>query len=617
MQVKKIIAIIFFYSTLLSPSFSQFLDINDGGNIILHSHISPNLLGGGVAIIDFNNDGWEDVYLTGGSESDALLMNKGNLEFEDSSISSFIFQYTRLYHTNSVSTGDINNDGFTDLFIGTIKEESSLLLLNTGKGSFQNITASSGIAPFKEWAMGAVFIDVNNDGYQDIYVINYIEEFNSILDENNEVIGFDHDCAPNRLFINKGDLTFSEEGALYNVDSKGCGLAVLTTDINNDNMQDIFVGNDFGEWVYPNELFVSQPASNSFNELANSYNLSDSIYSMGIGVADINDDSQDDFIVTNIGKSSFKLSDASSSEYEDLNPSGLINNQTGWGALIFDADNDIDSEVYISNGFINTADFIGNDASDSNRFYLNANGSFIESTSAFVIDKNAKSRGSAVCDLNNDGFLDIVNVNIDRTHFDLNSNVNFYINQANQANNWLSLLLETKDLKSPVGATVTAYYQDQAITKRYFSGGSHASSSSKRIHFGLNKVTKIDSMKVQWPDGDKSVFFNISANKHLKIKQSENPTQLDCSSANWGCVHTKPLSSDVISLDFSVYPNPSTGAISIESMLNQPIKIFDSSGRLIALYTIPNGAQKVHATIEKRGIYIIRIGYESKKILIY
>ena len=139
---------------------------------IEHVFVNPELMGGGVAIFDCNNDGLEDIYFTGGAYEDKLYKNMGDGTFEEIGGQTDIYD-TRVVKTMSVTTGDIDNDGFKDIFVTSERDEPSLLFYNNGNDTFTNISSTAGIID-TGWGMGAVFIDLNLDGYLDIFVINYI-----------------------------------------------------------------------------------------------------------------------------------------------------------------------------------------------------------------------------------------------------------------------------------------------------------------------------------------------------------------------------------------------------------------------------------------------------------
>ena len=487
-------------------------------------HRAHGIMGGGVAIFDYNNDGFQDIYLTGGHLRDELFRNNGNKTF--TKITRYAgLHLTSYYNTTAVVNGDINNDGFSDIFVSTDSGEKCLLFLNKKDGTFLEIGSSAGITG-TQWAMAATFGDFNLDGFLDIYITNYIQSHKSIVDENGEVIGFDHSCYPDKLFINSGDLTFRESSDIN--DSNGCGLAVASTDINNDNSPDIYVANDFGEWVKPNMAYLNKYPEPGFINAGDSFNIDAGIYGMGIAVGDYNRDGLLDYYVTNLGSNILYKNLAIGTFHNDAESAGVLNTYNGeklatsWGTAFFDYNLDGFEDLFIANGYIPTAEFIGNSKLDPNKLYRNlGNGTFEDVSMLEDVADTKIGRGMATGDLDNDGDIDFVVATIGMD--DDAGNVLVYENTTDNENSWLKVTVEgTEANRDGYGAKIKLYADHIVWVQEIDGGSSHGSHHSKIAHFGLGDVLTLDSMVIIWPGGKKQKFLNIESGQHLMIQEDSH-----------------------------------------------------------------------------------------------
>lgn len=524
---KKITFFILFYfhCTGLVAQFaenSKFLNIE-------HLHESVLLMGGGASFFDFNSDGFLDLYVTGGGSSDKLYRNLGNGKFYDVSEISLVSEFTINQQTSGVISGDINNDGFPDLFITTMDDTSNILLLNNQDGTFANSTATSGILE-KSASMGSTFLDINNDGLLDIYVINYIKEPKFIRDGNEEIVGFDHVCFPNLLYINNGEASFTESAESYGVDNAGCGLAVVATDLNNDGNVDLYVANDFGEWVIPNTAYKNNYPSSNFENISVATKLDVELYAMGIAIGDYDNDLDNDLYITNLGRNNILKKDQFNN-YEDLTSELGIENEfneagehlTSWGTLFLDFDNDSDLDLFVSNGFVGSAPFLNTAKEDPNKFYRNdGNGTFVDISDEYFVAPSFYNRGAIYGDYDNDGDLDIFCVTADGSNNSESYSL-FYENQLENKLNWLEVLLEGSVVNfDAYGALVTLYSNGSSFMRELYGGGSYASQSSNTLHFGLGSFDIIDSLNVRWNQNNNQVFYDIPVNEKIYLKENNN-----------------------------------------------------------------------------------------------
>lgn len=550
--------------------FTQFREVSKTLGID-HLHQNALLIGGGATFFDYNNDGFIDLYVTSGGEVDRLYKNIGDGSFLDVSLSSNITEIVSARLTSAVVSGDINNDGCLDLFITTMDDTQNLLLLNNCEGLFTNISKSANITEISN-STGATFIDVNNDSYLDIYVINYINKSQFFTNENNDVIGFDHECFPNYLYINNGDDSFVESAVKYGVEDVGCGLAVAATDLNNDGNLDLYVVNDFGEWIRPNAAYINNYPLESFQSSPFNGSLDISLYGMGIAIGDINNDLKSDYYVTNIGSNKLMI-DVNDTSYQDFatllkvdNKSTVQNkNVTSWGALCIDVDNDSDLDIFVSNGFISSSDFLNTDPLAPNKLFLNNIDSFVDQSTFWKVESEFTNRGAIYGDYDNDGDLDIFCVTVDgRNNSDLHSL--FYENESSGANNWNQFLLEGVTInRDAYGAKLIVYTGNETRLVESHAGGSYASQSSKILHVGLGNFKKIDSLTIKWNATEHEKYYDLPVNQSLYIKQGTSELEV------LGCMEQKnPMYNNLATKNSGCFETPKIGCMDILSINYDP-----------------------------------------------
>ncbi|TRX60178.1 T9SS type A sorting domain-containing protein [Fulvivirga sp. M361] len=596
------ITCIFFFNQGNSQTFTNV----SGSSGISHSHISSNLFGGGVAIFDYNNDGFEDIYLTGGTRQNKLYRNIGDGTFEDvSGMAGIVLKET--IKTSGVIAGDINNNGLVDLFVTTESLRPNLLYINQGNGTFLERSNEAGITG-NVWSTGAAFSDVNRDGLLDIYVVNYIKETKLIRNINGEVIGFDHGCYADQFYINNGDGTFTESAASFGIDNEGCGLAVAFTDYNHDTKPDIYIANDFGGWLTPNTLYENQYPQTTFHDKSKSSGLNARIYGMGIAVGDINNDGKFDYYSTNLGKNVL-YENQNDNTFKDITDIAGVGNEfegdlfsTSWGANFFDYDLDGYQDLFVANGHTPAASFIKNAEKDPNKLFKNSGDNTFEDVSENegVADYGI-ARGSATFDYDNDGDMDLIITSLSRSSGAINNTL-LYNNNLSTSNHWLKIKLEgTTSNRSAIGSKVVVYQQDNLQIRELSGGSGHASHNSSILHFGLGSSQLIDSIKVIWPGIHTQVFKNFEANESYHILEGSDKVRIiGCmqtgndyynpkASYNNGCkvsTITSIIDEQWEDPDFTIFPNPilTQGTVRFNRIAgerNISLIIFDAHGRVV------------------------------------
>lgn len=505
--------------------------------------------GCGVALIDYDNDGWLDIFLVNGSRFDAkwpsgnapisrLYKNNRDGTFTD------VTKQAGVGHHGwgqGVCAGDYNNDGNEDLFVTYWGE--CKLWRNKGDGTFADATASAGVSTGRKglprWNTGCAFVDYDRDGRLDLFVANYIDfdMKTTPVPESGKCLykGLKVACGPpglqgakNILFHNNGDGTFtdvSEKAGILKTPGT-YGLGVLVADFDNDGWPDIYVANDStSSALYKNNH------DGTFNEIAIEAGVAFSAdgkaqAGMGVSAADYDGNGLLDIVKTNFaGDTSSLYRNLGNNVFEDQTYQAGLGRNTrflGWGAAFLDTDNDGRPDILLANGHVYPE--VGESDTEAGYrqrkvLYRNLdNGKFadISTQAGSGITNLAAARGLAVGDFDNDGDLDIV----------LNC-----VNEVPQllrcdnktGNRWLKLkLVGTKSNRSAIGARVTCTTPDgRKQIDEVRSGGSYLSQSDLRIHFGLGS-NEVAIIEVMWPSGRRQHLEAIKSNQVLRVVEPES-----------------------------------------------------------------------------------------------
>jgi hypothetical protein len=529
--------------------------------------------GSGVGIADFNNDGLKDIVLAANQSENKIYLNKGNFVFEDITNKANINQNKKW--SSGVSVADINNDGWLDIYIsqgGPYSKENrqNLLYINQKDLTFKESAKEFGLNDMGI-STQSVFFDYDKDGDLDCLVMNENEYYGV------PPIDFYKILKDKELLKNNSSHLYEQiEGKFIDITEKAgllnpsFGLGLIVSDINNDNWLDIYIANDY---YVPDAMYINNKNGTFQNKIKDNTKQI-SFFGMGVDIADINNDNLRDIFVLDMAssdhiRSKTLMASMSTSNFELLTKkldlsyqymfnslqlnlgdskfhnisqvSGLSKTDWSWAGLIFDYNNDSNEDIYVTNGYrkyssdndsrikINRTkqkynfdvpievktDLYNKLPSEklANLLYEN-NGSlkFKDVTSYSDLNEPSFSNGAAYADLDNDGDLDLVVNNIDQEAFLFKNN-----SIENKSGNYIKIKLKGK--LSETFAKVTISNKGIHRTKESMRVRGYLSSVENEIHFGLNNLKIIDSIKVTWNDGTENIKYNVNSNQSLIFNQ--------------------------------------------------------------------------------------------------
>ncbi len=496
-------------------------------------------IGGGVAFLDYDNDGDLDVYFTNGSSfegfppgqqpRDRLYNNDGQGHFTDVTTQAGLGDSS---WTNGVAIADYDNDGWPDIYLTNFGP--NVLYHNNANGTFTDVTRVAGVGDPK-WSTGACFFDSDNDGDLDLYVANYVDFDKNFKPDRPEFCtwrGVMVQYGPKGLkgatdtfYRNNGHGTFTEVTGSAQINDPGYyGFQAVAFDYDEDGDLDVYVAND----STPNFLWRNN-GDGTFTDVGLQTGLALSGQGkeqagMGVTLGDYNQDGRLDLYVTNFSEDYNTLyrNDGGglfTDVTQEVNLAQPVWLYLGWGCHFFDFDNDGDADLFAANGHVypqvDRFDF-GVRYRQKNQLFENVNlNRYSEITLSagpgLLIEKC--SRGAAFGDYDNDGDIDILINNLD-------DHPTLLRNESRNGHHWITIrLIGTKSDRNAMGAKVIMTAGGRTQTQSVVSGTSFLSANDHRLHFGLGSFSRVDQIEIRWPSNSVEQVKNLPADRFITIEE--------------------------------------------------------------------------------------------------
>lgn len=501
---------------------------------------APESMPGGVAVFDYNGDGRPDIFFTNGADiaslkkdspkyRNRLFRNDGDGVFTDVTDDAGL---AGSGYDMGVAVADYDNDGFPDIFVAGLHRNT--LYHNNGNGTFTDVTAKAGLDQGSDpqygalWSITAAWVDVNNDGLLDLFVVNYMQwtyspeplcKFQGIADYCHPKY---YKGQPNQLFLNQGAGKFQDVSKEWGIrDHVGKGMGVGVADYDLDGRPDLFIPNDASY----NSLFHN--LGNKFEEVAFDTGVAltedgSFISGMGLDFRDFNNDGYPDIVFVALNNQTFPIfQNTGKGAFKEITTESGVRDpsrqMSGFGAALYDFDNDGWKDMFVSRGHVESISQPGQPVDQVNTVFRNpgASGKWTALTEEAGLDASpaARHRGCAFGDFDGDGRMDVVVTALGR-------DAEIWMNRSEKPGHWLDVALRgSKSNRDGIGARIKVVAKAGTQYNHMTTSTGYASASDGPVHFGLGADTRVDLVEIHWPSGVVQKIPAVTADQILKVTE--------------------------------------------------------------------------------------------------